>query len=44
MKKNRDLYEEEKRRHKEALQRYQEDNMNEMDIINLHKSQKDPTA
>ena len=38
MKKNRNLYEEEKRRHKEALQRYQEDNMNEMDIINLHKS------
>ena len=33
----RDLYEEEKRRHEEALQRYQEDHMDEMEIINLHK-------
>ena len=37
MKRYRDLYEEEKRRHEEALQRYQEDNMDEMEIINLHK-------
>ena len=33
----RDLYEEEKRRHEEALQIYQEDHMNKMEIINLHK-------
>ena len=37
MKKYEDLYEEEKRRHEEALQRYQEDHMDEMKIINLHK-------
>ena len=37
MKKYRDLYEEEKRRHEEALQRYQEDNMEEMEIVNLNK-------
>ena len=37
MKKYKDLYEEEKRRHEEALQRYQEDHMDEMEIINLHK-------
>ena len=37
MKKYRDLYEEEKQRHEEALQRYQEDHMDEMEIINLHK-------
>ena len=37
MKKYRDLYKEEKRRHEEALQRYQEDHMDEMEIINLHK-------
>ena len=37
MKKNRDLYEEEKRRHEEALQRYQKDHMDEMEIIKLHK-------
>ena len=37
MKKYRDLYEEEKRRHEEALQIYQEDYMDEMEIINLHK-------
>ena len=37
MKKYRDLYEEEKRRHEEALQRYQEDNMDDIEIINLHK-------
>ena len=36
-KKYKDLYEEEKHRHEEALQRYQEDHMNEMEIINLHK-------
>ena len=32
-----DLYEEEKQRHEKALQRYQEDHMDEMEIINLHK-------
>ena len=37
MKKYRDLYEVEKGRHEEALQRYQEDNMDGMEIINLHK-------
>ena len=37
MKKYRDLYEEEKRRHEEALQKYQEDHMDEMEIINLCK-------
>ena len=37
MKKYKDLYEEEKQRHEEALQRYQEDHMDEMEIINLHK-------
>ena len=37
MKKHRDLYEEEKRRHEETLKRYQEDHMDEMEIINLHK-------
>ena len=37
MKKYRDLYEEEKIQHEEALQRYQEDHMDEMEIINLHK-------
>ena len=37
MKKYRDLYEEEKERHEEALQRCQEDNMDEMEIINLHR-------
>ena len=37
MKKYKDLYEEEKRRHEEALQLYQEDNMDEMEIINLRK-------
>ena len=37
MKKYRGLYEKEKRRHEEALQRYQEDHMDEMEIINLHK-------
>ena len=36
-KKYRDFYEEEKRRQEEGLQRYQEDHMNEMEIINLHK-------
>ena len=41
MKKYRDLLEEEKRRHEEALQRYQEDHMDEMEIINLHKRNKD---
>ena len=38
MKKYRDLYEEEKRTYEEALQRYQEDHMDEMEIINLLKS------
>ena len=37
MKKYKDLYEEEKQRHEEALQRYQEDHMDEIKIINLHK-------
>ena len=37
MKKYKDLYEEEKRRQEEALQRYQEDHIDEMEIINLHK-------
>ena len=37
MKKYRDLYGKEKQRHEEALQRCQEDNMDEMEIINLHK-------
>ena len=32
-----ELYEEEKRQHEEALQRYQEDHMDEMEIISLHK-------
>ena len=36
-KRYRDLYEEEKRRHGEALQRYQEGQMDEMEIINLQK-------
>ena len=37
MKKYRDLHAEEKRRHEEVLQRYQEDHMDEIEIINLHK-------
>ena len=37
MNKYKDLYEEQKRRHEEALQRYQEDHMDEMEIIDLHK-------
>ena len=37
MKKYRDLYEVEKQRHEEALQRYQEDHMDKVEIINLHK-------
>ena len=37
MKKYKNLYEEEKQRHEEALQRYQEDHMDEMKIIKLHK-------
>ena len=37
MKKYKDLYEKEKRRHEEALQRYQENHMDEMEIINLYK-------
>ena len=37
MKKYKNLYEGENRRHEEALQRYQEDHMDEMEIINLHK-------
>ena len=37
MKKCKDLYEEEKQRHEGALQKYQEDHMDEMEIINLHK-------
>ena len=41
MKKYRDLFDEEKRRHEEALQRYQEDHMDEIEIINLHKRNRD---
>ena len=37
IKKYKELYEEEKRQHEEALQRYQEDHMDEMEIISLHK-------
>ena len=37
MKKNRDLYEVEKKRYEEALQRYEEDHTDEVEIINLHK-------
>ena len=37
MKKYKDLYEVEKRRYEEALQRYQEDHIDEVEIINLHK-------
>ena len=37
MKKYKDLYEEEKKRHEEVLKRYQEDYTDEMKIINLHK-------
>ena len=38
MKKYKDLYEEEKQRHEEALQRYQEDHVDKMEIINFTKS------
>ena len=37
MKKYKELYEEEKQRHQEALQRYQENRADEMEIIKLHK-------
>ena len=37
MKKYKKLYEDEKQRHEEALRRYQEDHMDEMEIIDLHK-------
>ena len=37
MKNYKDLYEEEEQRHEEALQRYQEDHADEMEIINLYK-------
>ena len=37
MKKYRDLHEEEKEQYEEALQRYQEDHMDEVEIINQHK-------
>ena len=37
MKKYKELYEEEKQRHEEALQRYQEDHADEMEIIKFHK-------
>ena len=36
-KKYKDLYGEEKQRHEEALQKYQEDQTDETEIINLHK-------
>ena len=35
--KYKDPYKEEKQQHEKALQRYQEDHMDEMEIINLHK-------
>ena len=38
MKKYKCLYEEEKKQHEEAPQRYQEDHLDEMGIISLHKS------
>ena len=53
MKKYKDLYEDKKRRYEEALQIYQEDHEDEIDIINLHKkcnkkarkaSQKEPLS
>ena len=37
MKKYKDLYEQEKQRHEDTLQIYQEDHMDEMEIVNLHK-------
>ena len=37
MKKYRDLYEAEKQQYEEALKNYQEDHMDEVEIINLHK-------
>ena len=37
MKKYIELYEEEKQQHEEAWQRYQEDHINEMEIINFHE-------
>ena len=37
MKKYKDLYKEEKQQHEETLLRYQEDHMDKMEIINLHK-------
>ena len=37
MKKYKELYEEEKQRQEEALQRYQEDHADKMKIIKLHK-------
>ena len=37
MKNYKDLYEEEKQRHEQALQKYQEYHMDEIEIINLHK-------
>ena len=37
MKKYRELYEVEKQQYEEVLQRYQEDHMDEVGIINLHK-------
>ena len=40
MKKYRDLYEAEKQRYEETLQRYQEDHMDEVEIISLHKRYK----
>ena len=44
MKKYKELYQEEKQRHEEALQRYQEDHMDEMEIINLHKRRNNTRA
>ena len=37
MKKYKELYEEEKQRHEEALQRYQEDYANKTEIVKLQK-------
>ena len=37
MKKYKDLNEAEKQRHEEGLQKYQQDHVDEIEIINLHK-------
>ena len=37
MKKFKDLYKVEKQQYEQALPRYQEDHMDEVEIVNLHK-------